>query len=205
MPFLSASVFLFGPQSEWFWTMTQCAAVFITLLFILRQVKLQSDSHLVHSFAVFGERWNSRMMLHARRDICLRYRPGDGVVDGTVQHLCLFFEELGAFTAKRVLDPDIVWEIYSFEIEHYWAMVDEAIKRFRKEENDYTFFYHFERLYRQTRKLGKKKGAPAHERTETDIKNFIRHELASVDFFLHADSQQATPRESTVVGNPPRD
>jgi hypothetical protein len=195
MLFLGATVFPFNTDSEWFWTMIQCVVVLITLLFILRQVKLQSDSHLVHSFAVFNDRWNSRMMLHARREICLKYKPGDGIVDGPLHHLCLFFEELGAFTSKKVLDPDIVWEIYSFEIEHYWKMASEGIKRFRKEENDYTFFFHFEKLYLQTRKLGEKKRAPIHERTEKDIASFRRYELESVDFFLQADSQPKTARK----------
>src|SRR5690349_3258245 len=127
------------------------------------------------------------MMLHARRELCAGYRHDNDVVDGTMHHLCLFFEELGVFSSKKVLNSDIVWEIYSFEIEHYWAMTQNAINSFRKEQRDETFYYNFERLYRRTRKLGAKKGAPAHDRTSGDIVKFIAHELKKVEFFLKAD------------------
>lgn len=188
---MSLIIFPFGPSYEWFWTMSQCAVVLFTLLFILRQIKLQNDAHLVNSFAILGDRWNSPMMLHARRDICLRSKAGQSHLDGTMHHLCLFFEELGAFCSKNVLDPDIVWEIYSFEIEHYWVMARDSITHFRKAQGDKTFYYHFERLYKLTQSLGEKKGASIHERTRDDVANFINHELNMVAVFLHPGGEPA--------------
>lgn len=184
-------VFPFGPGNEWFWVMVQCAGVLITLFFILRQIKLQKDSHLVNSFSILQDRWNSRMMLNARRDICLRHRDNHGRLDGTMHHLCLFFEEMGAFCSKGVLDIDVVWEIYSFEIEHYWVMARDSVTNFRREQKDDTFYYHFRKLYHSTKVLGGKKGAPDHEKTRDDVESFIELELRKIEFFLKADDPRA--------------
>lgn len=188
-------IFPFSQEYEWFWTMIQCAVVVFTLLFILRQIKIQNDAHLVNSFAILQNRWTSPMMLHARRDLCLRSQRANHRLDGTVHYLCLFFEELGAFCSKNVLDPDIVWEVYSFEIEHYWVMTRDSIIHFRKAQHDMTFYYHFEKLYARTRDLGLKKGAPGHERTKEDIEGFIEHELKMVDLFLNSGRQLSSDKD----------
>ncbi|HEV7504542.1 MAG TPA: hypothetical protein VGS07_06505 [Thermoanaerobaculia bacterium] len=193
---MSLFVFPFGKDYEWFWVMCQCVALVCTFFFIWRQIKLQNDSHLVNSFAILGDRWKSPMMLVARRDICLRSKGPDNplVLDGTVHHLCLFFEELGAFCSQDVLDPEIVWEIYSFEIEHYWIIIRKAVFAFREEQGDRTFFYHFEKLHKRTSDLSLKKGASVKERTKEDIASFAEYELETVNFFLNSGAR-GLPKE----------
>ena len=180
---------LVGPESEWFWVMCQFVAVTVTLWLILRQVRLQNDSHLVNSFATFGDRWNSQMMLKARRDVCARYTPERAEVDATMHHLCLFFEEIGIYCSKKVLSLDVAWELYSFEIEHYWAITKNAIISFRKQQGDDTFYFHFERLYRDVHRLSARKGAPTRERTQDDLEKFRKHEKARVEFFLEGPAR----------------
>jgi|GEM_PF-1322977 len=177
------AVFPLAPEYEWFWVMCQFIAVTCTLVFIVRQIKIQNDSHLVTSFASFEERWNSQMMLKARKQVCFGYKPDNVAVDATTHHVGLFFEELGVYCSKGVLNRDIVWEIYSFEIEHYWLMTRNAIYSFRKKQNDNTFYYNFERLHQHMKNIGVKKKAPMHERTQDDIQRFIEHELERVHFF----------------------
>jgi hypothetical protein len=141
------------------------------------------------------------MMLNARRDNCLRHRDNNGRLDGTMHHLCLFFEEVGAFCSKGVLDIDVVWEIYSFEIEHYWVMARDSITKFKRDQKDDTFYYHFKRLYQSTQKLGRKKGAPDHEKTREDIDSFIELELRKIEFFLNADDPRTAQKARNAAGD----
>jgi hypothetical protein len=183
MSSLTATITLFGPGSEWLWAMCQAIAVPVTLALILRQIKLQNDSHLVNSFAIFGTRWNSEMMLKARQEVCSRYQPNNDYVDATLTHVCLFYEELGIFCAKNILNSDVVWELFSFDIEHYWIMSRSAIATFRRNQNDQTFYSHFEDLHKRMKRHSDRNGAPTHERTPEDVAKYIHFELEKVKYF----------------------
>lgn len=173
---------IFSQNGEWFWAMCQFLVVSITLLLILRQLRLQNDSHLTTAFASFESRWNSRMMLQARRLVCERYAPNATNVEQALAQVAYFFEELGVYCKRRILDEEVLWEIYSFQIENYWVMGKNGISCFRKEFGDQTFFRNYESLYFRMREINVKKGAPADERTSQDLADFIFHELQIIEF-----------------------
>lgn len=177
---------IFSQEGEWFWTMCQFFAVTITLLLILRQIRLQNDSHLVNSFALLEDRWNSLMMLQARRLACDRFRPGITSIEQPVSHIGYFFEEIGVYCKRGILDKDIVWEIYSYHIEHYWIMAKNGILSFRRDVRDDTFYKNFEYLYHEMCRIGQIKGAPNYEKTSEDIAGFIAYELGIIEFIERA-------------------
>ncbi len=184
---MESQVFAFaivGAESEWFWMMCQVFIVLFTFAFVLRQLKLQNDSHLVNSFDILNKRWNSETMLKARRMVCEQYEKDHDGVSGSMEYVCLFFEELGTFTASKVLNIDLVWEIYSFEIEHYWVIANDDIIDFRQNQNDNSFYYHFERLYCRILELSAAKKVPSSKRTRKEVKQFIEEELKKINFFV---------------------
>jgi hypothetical protein len=183
--FIIENLSIFGPGAEWFWLMCQFFAVSITLLFILRQIRLQNDSHLINSFACLESRWNSIMMQQARRMTCERYGPDITSIDQPTSHVGYFFEELGIYCKRGILDKDIVWEIYSFHIEHFWIMAKNRITCFRRDRRDETFYKNFEHLYHEMLAINRKKGAPIHEKTSEDIASFIAYELGIIEFIEH--------------------
>jgi len=183
---------IFSQTGEWFWTMCQFLAVTITLLLILRQIRLQNDSHLVNAFALLESRWNSLMMLQARRMSCERYRPGITSIEQPIAHIGYFFEEIGIYCKRGILDKEVVWEIYSYHIEHYWVMAKNGVLSIRRSLRDETFYKNFEALYYEMSKVSKSKGAPTHEKTSEDIAEFIVYELGVVEFIERA-------KETSVV------
>jgi hypothetical protein len=88
------------------------------------------------------------------------------------------------------LDRCQVRHLSSREIEHYWVMARDSITNFRREQKDDTFYYHFRKLYHSTKALGRKKGAPDHEKTRGDVESFIDLELRKIEFFLNADDRE---------------
>jgi hypothetical protein len=176
---------IFSQAGEWFWTMCQFFVVSITLFLILRQIRLQNDSHLVNSFACLESRWNSLMMLQSRRLTCERFKPNITSMEQPTAHLGYFFEEIGVYCRRGILDKEVIWEMYSFHIEHYWIMAKNSILCFRKECGDGTFYKNFEYLYNEMLQISRKKGAPTHEKTSEDIVGFIGYELGIVEFLEH--------------------
>jgi hypothetical protein len=190
---------IFGHEGDWFWLMCQFLAVSITLIFILRQIRLQKDSHLVNSFTCLENRWNSIMMIQARRRTCERYRPGMTSITQPTAHVCYFFEELGVYCKRGILDKGIVWEIYSFDIEHYWIMVKNSILCFRRDLGDETFYNNFEFLYQEMLLMNRKQGAPLREKTSEDIASFIAYELGIIEF-IESTRELSSSHENTPEG-----
>jgi hypothetical protein len=176
---------IFSQAGEWFWTMCQFFAVSTTLFFILRQIRLQNDSHLVNSFASLEGRWNALMMLQARRLSCERFRPGITAIEQPISQIGYLFEEIGVYCRRGILDKEIVWEIYSYHVEHYWIMAKNGVLSFRKDFRDETFYKNFEYLYHEMCRISKVKGAPTYEKTFDDIVGFIGYELGIVEFIEH--------------------
>lgn len=187
---------IFSQSGEWFWIMCQFIVVSITLILILRQVRLQNDSHLVNSFASFEARWNSMMMLQARRLSCERYRPGMTSIEQPIAHIGYFFEEIGVYCKRGILDKEIVWEMYSFHIEHYWVMAKNSILSLRRESRDETFYKNFEDLYQTMCDLNRKNSAATYEKTSEDVVRFIGYELGVVEFIERAKELSGAAAEA---------
>ncbi len=178
-----ATIAFFGPGSEWFWQMLQCFVVVLTGLFVVRQIQLQGDSHIVNSFTQLNQRWNSQLMLTARRIACEHYRPDNKSIDQASGQVAMFFEEVGAYCRRGRLNRDLLWELFSFDIEHYWPILENNIVSMRKHfGNDLTYYHHFERLHRDMLRISKKKGAGIGKKTQEDIRSFVAFELGVVSF-----------------------
>ncbi len=145
--------YIFSEEGAWFWVMCQSLVVTITLVFILRQLKIQGSAHLVNSITVLDNRWKSQIMLKARRLTCEKYRPDRTSVDQATAQICYFFEEIGIYCKRSILDLETVWEIYSYDIEHYWMITKNGIHHLRKKKNDPTYYKNFQNLYNTFAKI----------------------------------------------------
>jgi hypothetical protein len=90
-----------GEGSEWFWAFGQFVFVALTLLFIARQVKLQtiqteieSKSHVVQTICTIQERWHSETMQRVRYDVCSRWQIKKRDFDGASEHIANFLKSL---------------------------------------------------------------------------------------------------------------
>ncbi len=180
---------LFSPNGEWFWIMCQFFTVAISLFLILRQLRFQRDAHLINSMDILNRRWNSKLMVQARRSLCHEYNPESKSLSHSSIIVCTFFEELGIFLNRKIVDIDIVWDLYSFYIEHYWGMARNGVMVLRREENDNSYYERFEGLYSEIQHYSRSKGFPKHDRATDEIRNFINIELQSTRLI-----QEAGPR-----------
>jgi hypothetical protein len=183
-----------GQSSQWFWVMLQSLVVGLTLIYLAKQLRMQSktnlvlakqfrlqtQSHLVNAFAVMHDRWQSPILLVARTRFCGDWKHSTERISPAIAQVAMFFEEMETYCKIGILDPDVAWEIYSFEIEHYWVMAENAITSFRSSKNDSTFYKNFEMLYKLMLDLSQKKGAPSSKRTAAELTDFIQLETEMV-------------------------
>ncbi len=192
----------FGPGSEWFWQMLQCAIVIITGLLVVRQIQLQGDSHIVNSFAMLHERWNSQMMLKARRLVCENYRPDNKNIDQPAFQIGAFFEEVGIYCRRGRLNKHLVWELYSFEVEHYWPILENNVLSLRKSfKGDNTYYHHFERLHTELLSMNGNKGATTQKKTQEDVRDFIEFELGIVSFIETTGGTDSAKKPPEIDGS----
>jgi hypothetical protein len=151
--------------------------VAITLIFITRQVKIQTASHIVQSVCAIQERWHSEYMQRVRFDVCTRWKKNNRDFDGACEQSAEFIKELGTFLRTKAIPKDVMWDIWSWNIECYWAMFKEGIAKLRKDYKDDTLYTEFEKLFISMSKMNEKEGAIP-QNTE-DINDFIDREIRS--------------------------
>jgi len=157
------------------------------------QARLQSRVHLVNAFTLMAARWKEPIMLNARRRVCKEYAADQLSLDAKMSVLCMFFEEMGVYVTTRSMSAEMVWEMYSFEIEHYWRIAEEEISKFRTKMNDRSFYYHFEKLYVRMKQISKAKNVPCETRTAAHLQDFIRAECEAIDLFLEVSKSYSVP------------
>lgn len=166
----------FAPTAESFWAMRQFFAVLFSLLLIFWQIRLHRISNMLSMISAMDSRWNSKELLDCRKKICERYSLGNLAINQSESDVLGFFEDLGIFLEKRVFDESVVWDKYSYYVEHYWPMYEKHVQEYRTQEEDPTWFEKFEYLAvrlaarSRRRKLGTQK-------TSKEIDKFISGEL----------------------------
>lgn len=171
---------LWGPNSSWFWTMAQFFAVAASLLFIYRQVAAQAQSNMLQTLGTLSSRWESEEMKKFRKVVSERYGQNMlqiGMAEGGVLG---FFEDIGIFLKRRALDAEIVWDNYSYYIEHYWPLLEPNVRRYREQTNSITWFINCERLYGQMLRYSRKKRIKVKPKTEAEMKKFVRGETETL-------------------------
>lgn len=161
--------------SEWFWAFLQFVVVALTLWYVTRQVRLQAMSHVVESICTLQDHWNSETMQHRRNEVCTQWKSKHAKeFDGACEHIADFFEELGTFVKIKALPLQVVWDVHSWNIEHYWLMFKPGIVKERKDCKE-NIYCEFESLFKAMRKISDKKGVPSVD--EGDLTEFTKREI----------------------------
>jgi hypothetical protein len=165
-----------GPDSVWFWTMATGIAVTVTLFLIRQQLVAQRFSNILSSVTSLDERWNSKEMRNARKAVCTKYGSNDLSINQHDGLVLDFFEQMGLYLRKGVFTPDILWELYSYSVVHYWCITVPLISEFRLSTKDNTWYSSFYSLYEEMLKQSKKRGIPCDGKTQAQIAQFIKGE-----------------------------
>jgi len=171
-----------GPDSAWFWSMVQVLLIGFSVWFIAKQIRVQGHANMLHALFGLAGKWSGDRMLESRMAVCAASKEEDSEkrLDEKHQRVASFFEDIGVYLRYGCFTREAIWEGYSYYIEHYWPLLEERIEIYRTETGDDTWFENFEALYREMRKVSKKKGAPTNRRSDGEIAQFARGELQTV-------------------------
>ena len=122
-------------------------------------------------------------MQHVRLEVCKHWKKDNREFDGASEHIANFFEELGVFVKIRAIPKDTMWDVQSWNIEYYWAMLEKGIQTNRKDCRE-RVYSDFEELLHAMRKISDAKGAPPVD--ESSIDKFIKQETRGIKACLES-------------------
>jgi hypothetical protein len=195
-PYLS---WFIGPNSEWFWALVQSVVVAVSLYFIYQQIRIQSQANMLTALFGLATKWDSDRMIEARQQICTNHNSNteSRSINVPEERIASFFEEIGLFMKKKAFTPDVIWDEYSYYVEHYWPMLEPHVREFRRVERDDSWFENFEALYNQLQQISERRGLYVIKRDDSDVTKFIKGET------LLIQEKKTEPRIAIVLSQTP--
>ena len=181
-----------------FWAGVQALGLLITLALIYLQIRIQTRqtqiqtkqfeiqtaSHIVQTLHVIDERWTSQAMLQARKHVCDTYLNNEFVMDGLAHLIAEYIEKLGVYLEIEAVPKPVMWETYSWYIEHYYRIFTDGIQELRRTYHDDALYRKTEFLFKAMRSIEEENGfAKAGEGIE-DLKRFAQEESESIRVIL---------------------
>lgn len=156
---------VFGPGSEWFWAMAQFIVLSVTGLAIYRQLRAQGSANALQAQAALVARWNAPEMVRLRVATMMAIASGTSTQPVTLRLVGNFFAEMAALRTHRHLRPTDSWEIWSGQIQLWWALVLPWISEIRSKNSG--LYGEFEELAAEMAQLD----------LERHVPNFDIHDL----------------------------
>ena len=164
---------IWGQNSEWFWTMVQAIVVGLTLYFIYKQIKIQRASNMLATLNALTVRWESDSMRKARVEVCQQFLANNLNIDNdNTVRILLFFEELGLYYKKKVIDTDILWDMYDHRIQTCWDVLEPLISEYRAHLKDDTYYDKFEYMVNELQKYSEKQGLTVKPKTTIEKRKY---------------------------------
>lgn len=132
---LDDGLILIGPGSEWFWTAFQGVVVGISLLGLLRQLRLQTAQHTREDVAALNAQWASERFLRYRLVVAIAQRDGtppEEIPRGGPVAIGNFFEDVAAFTKTKYLNKKPVVGLMGVEVYWTWDALQPFVQLMRQ-------------------------------------------------------------------------
>lgn len=178
------------------------------------QLELQRKSHFVTSLETLSDVWESERMLRVRQAAArslqslepqMRELPDwskTKPINAEIEYILEFFDRIGAYQREGALEADPIWEVFSWRIEYYYAMIIHDLERIREEEGDpliYNNFEHVAKLMLSKSKKVLKKDPPALDRERWP--GFLEAELDVVDTIIEVSRAENATAKAELDGN----
>lgn len=133
---------IFGPGSEWFWSMAQFIVVVVTLFGIYRQLHAQASGNALGRLEALAGRWESRLLTLARVHSALSLRYGERQPGMTheMQRIANFFTDLANLHEEGHISMKEIDDNWGMSIQVWTALLRDPIKEQRQIEGDPNFF-----------------------------------------------------------------
>ena len=194
-------LFLFGPGSEWFWSMLQFVVVAVTLLGIYFQLRVSQSANAFAQLDTLerelrGERLTRRRL---RCLIALRDEGPAADLRSEGSRVAAFWERTGSLARVGHIKTTMLREALGSDCQAWWAILEPGLVKERESDGDPTLWTHFEWLAGEMDRLGRRQGVEPYLTRE-----FI---LDPVRFGESISSLEASLRdleaERTVIVQPP--
>jgi hypothetical protein len=140
---------IFGPGSEWFWSMAQFIVVVVSLLGIYRQLTIARSANAFEQMSNIAMEWGSERNTRYRLEVLIALRGGAGpreIPFGAAAQLSDYWDYVGALVRARHVDRTLVYQNLGVDIRSWWATLAPWVRNYRIESGDPTGVAHFEWL-----------------------------------------------------------
>jgi len=169
--------FIFSSDGYWVWSIIEAAAITLTLMFVILQLKVTNNGNLLSMLSVFRSEWQSENMQKAKAILCSGYLKRELTIGPDEEQVLGFFEQIGLMYKHKLLNGKMVWDLYSFDINLYWLLSKDKINTIRKcQNNDTSFYADFQSVYTLCNRISKKKKRYYEYKTE-EIEELAKMEL----------------------------
>jgi hypothetical protein len=152
---------LFGPGSEWFWSMLQSVVVAITLVGIYVQLRQARAASAFNQAGALQEQWEAERMVRRRLAIAVALR--DGGPDADLEALCKpianFWEGVGALVRAKHIELAVVQEDLGPTCLTWWSVLEPEVRRTQAEVGT-DIWVHFEWLAGEVARYRRAQGLP---------------------------------------------
>jgi hypothetical protein len=152
---------LFGPGSEWFWSMLQLVVVAVSLLGLYREVRLQTSASAIEQAESLSETWASERLNRSKLAVLLHLRDSKDWVGLPKQPSNVvgdFWERVGYLVRKGHMRRDIVSAYLGSAVSLWWVFLGPYARQLREEQKDPAIYEHFEWLARVMVEIDRKAG-----------------------------------------------
>jgi len=149
-----------------FGAIASLSAVFGVIIAIFTLIRQSKDAHIslgIQLLRDLDKQFESEEMKQYRRDIanlCIKRDKGAEISSFDICHrasdVANFFEKIGLFLKRDILDLEFTWNYYAMYSIGYWEVLEKDINEVRKLQNDNTAWEGFEYLYKQMKKYDRK-------------------------------------------------
>jgi hypothetical protein len=113
---------IFGPGSEWLWTMAQFLALTITGLAIYRQLRAQGSANALNAQASLLTQWESPTMVRLRLASLMQIASGRPGQPPGFRIVGNFFAGMASLVAHGHVRSTDSWEVWSGQLQFWWAL-----------------------------------------------------------------------------------
>lgn len=172
--------------SATFWIAISAIGTLITLQFIRLDASHTADINAFKFLKEEDDRFRSSEIERSRSHLAkILLNKGDHYVEidsilGNHIYALYFFDDLGLLMRKKIVPPDMMWTVFSYDILGYWNASKGYIDSTRIHLDDNSVYSDFEYLYNTMYRLGKQRHKSV-DYTEEDVRDYLIGELLPQD------------------------
>lgn len=139
---------LFGPGSEWFWSMLQFVVVAVTLLGIYYQLRIARSANAFAQLGALVAEWEGERLLRKRIGVLVALRDNrtaTEIPDSPASAIANYWEKAAALARAGHVDASLIAEGIA-GAHDWWGILAPWVRKIRAQDANPSLWEHFEWL-----------------------------------------------------------